>query len=80
MSGEFREQVSQRAFEIWEQEGRPEGRDLEHWLAAEAELRPASIVFPAPEKKAAAPKKPAAAKKPAEAPKPKAKPKAKADA
>jgi hypothetical protein len=27
-----------RAYAIWEQEGRPEGRAMEHWLAAEAEL------------------------------------------
>jgi hypothetical protein len=33
------EQITQRAREIWEREGRPEGRDKEHWLQAEAELR-----------------------------------------
>src|SRR5438874_7637637 len=33
------EQISQRAHEIWEREGRPEGRHVEHWLTAEAELR-----------------------------------------
>jgi hypothetical protein len=32
------EQISKRAREIWEREGRPEGRDKEHWLQAEAEL------------------------------------------
>jgi hypothetical protein len=31
--------VSRRAYELWEQEGRPEGRELEHWLRAEGELR-----------------------------------------
>ena len=31
--------VSRRAFEIWEQSGRLPGRDLENWLQAEAELR-----------------------------------------
>ena len=33
------EQIAQRAFEIWQQEGQPEGHEQEHWLRAEAELR-----------------------------------------
>jgi hypothetical protein len=33
------EEISRKAREIWEREGRPEGRDKEHWLQAEAELR-----------------------------------------
>jgi hypothetical protein len=33
------EEISKRAREIWEREGRPEGRDKEHWLQAEAELQ-----------------------------------------
>lgn len=33
------DKISLRAFQIWEAEGRPEGRDLEHWLRAEIELR-----------------------------------------
>ncbi|MFT3973992.1 MAG: DUF2934 domain-containing protein [Amaricoccus sp.] len=32
-----RESVQGRAYSIWEDEGRPEGRDLEHWLQAERE-------------------------------------------
>ena len=32
------ETVSRRAYELWEQEGRPEGCDLRHWLQAEQEL------------------------------------------
>lgn len=31
-------QVSSRAQSLWEQAGRPEGRDLEFWLQAEAEI------------------------------------------
>jgi hypothetical protein len=31
--------VSRRAFEIWERNGRQHGRDVENWLQAEAELR-----------------------------------------
>jgi hypothetical protein len=30
--------ISRRAYELWEQEGRPEGSDLRHWLQAEKEL------------------------------------------
>jgi hypothetical protein len=33
------EQISRRAYEIWDREGRPEGRDLDHWIQAEAEAR-----------------------------------------
>lgn len=33
------QQISQRAYEIWEREGKPEGREQEHWLQAEHELR-----------------------------------------
>jgi hypothetical protein len=32
------DEISRRALEIWEQEGRPEGRALEHWLRAQSEL------------------------------------------
>lgn len=31
--------ICARAFEIWDKEGRPEGKDQDHWLRAEAELR-----------------------------------------
>jgi len=31
--------IRQRAYEIWEAEGRPEGRARIHWLRAEAEFR-----------------------------------------
>ena len=33
-----REAISARAWEIWEHNGRPSGRDLEFWLQAESEL------------------------------------------
>lgn len=32
------EEISQRAYEIFVERGCPEGRDLEHWLEAEAQL------------------------------------------
>ncbi len=30
--------IAHRAWEIWQREGCPEGKDLEHWLKAEKEL------------------------------------------
>ena len=37
-----REQVSQRAYEIFVERGCPAGQDLDHWLEAESELRSAN--------------------------------------
>ena len=34
----MREEVTARARELWEQNGRPSDRDLEFWLQAEAEI------------------------------------------
>jgi Protein of unknown function (DUF2934) len=31
--------ISARAYALWEEEGRPDGRALAHWLAAERELQ-----------------------------------------
>lgn len=31
--------ISARAYTLWEQAGRPQGRDLEYWLQAEAQLK-----------------------------------------
>ncbi|MGE4047454.1 MAG: DUF2934 domain-containing protein [Acetobacteraceae bacterium] len=28
----------ERAYQIWEREGRPEGREIEHWMQAKREL------------------------------------------
>jgi hypothetical protein len=33
------EEIAKRAFELWRNEGEPEGREQEHWLQAEQELR-----------------------------------------
>jgi hypothetical protein len=30
--------LEERAYQLWEAEGRPEGRALDHWLLAEADL------------------------------------------
>jgi hypothetical protein len=32
------ERIKRRAYSLWEEEGRPEGRADEHWFRAEAEL------------------------------------------
>jgi hypothetical protein len=32
------DRIRQRAFELWERDGRPEGRDMDYWFRAEAEL------------------------------------------
>jgi hypothetical protein len=41
-SGEERSEreqaIRERAYAIWEEEGRPDGRDLDHWLRAEAKI------------------------------------------
>jgi hypothetical protein len=34
----MREEIRTRAHELWEQNGRPSGRDLEFWLQAESEI------------------------------------------
>jgi hypothetical protein len=38
MADEKMDQLRSRAYQIWVREGRPQGRDLEHWLEAEREL------------------------------------------
>ena len=32
------EAIRERAYHIWEREGRPHGRDFEHWVRAQVEL------------------------------------------
>ncbi len=38
LRGQQNRMIQERAYEIWEAEGRPEGREQEHWLRAEAEV------------------------------------------
>jgi Protein of unknown function (DUF2934) len=33
-----RQEIQLRSYQIWEREGRPAGRDKEHWFRAEREL------------------------------------------
>lgn len=55
--------IQERSYEIWEREGRPHGRDVEHWRLAETELvsEVAAVVAPKA-KKAPAARRPARAK------------------
>jgi hypothetical protein len=32
------QRVRERAYRIWEREGRPDGKSVEHWMQAEAEI------------------------------------------
>ena len=34
------ERIRQRAYEIWEAEGRPEGQEADHWQRARDEIEP----------------------------------------
>jgi hypothetical protein len=45
MSGNLELRIRERAHAIWEREGRPEGREVEHWHMAAAEI--AAEVAPA---------------------------------
>jgi hypothetical protein len=38
MSEQHRHRVEQRAYELWEREGRPEGRHDHHWAEAERQI------------------------------------------
>jgi hypothetical protein len=67
------DKIKELAYQLWQDAGSPHGRDMDFWLAAEAQLKTARAAEP----KAAKPKAPAKAKAPA---KPKAPAKAKAPA
>ncbi len=50
--------TAQRAYLIWEQAGRPDGKALEYWLQAEAELSTVSIEqIPSPNEVSMTPKR-----------------------
>lgn len=37
--GQLQQLIAETAYRIWESEGRPSGRDVEHWLEAERLVR-----------------------------------------
>jgi hypothetical protein len=45
MPVERQEVICERAYAIWEQEGRPDGRDVVHWLQAENEIDPTAALL-----------------------------------
>ena len=54
MDNDLTPHILQRAYEIWENEGRPHGRDKIHWSMAEAELSKSNgpqIAEPSPPKR-----------------------------
>lgn len=40
----LRKRVEERAYALWESEGKPHGCDLDHWCRAEAEITAAGTV------------------------------------
>ena len=56
----FEDQIRSRAYALWENEGRPFGRDAEHWRASEEATRAELFAVRAPQKSA----KPAPRRKP----------------
>lgn len=44
MSSDLERRIRQRAYELWEAEGQPEGRDSHHWTQAEVEFAEARAV------------------------------------
>ena len=54
------DRVRDLAYRLWEQEGRPPGREMEHWLEAE---RHVSVPAPTAKPKTTPARKPKAAKK-----------------
>lgn len=93
MDGNSSDEIRERAYRIWDAEGRPEGKEKEHWERAERELSSEAnasgsssagsdvLETPVPKKRrTAAAKKPTAAKKPAAPRKPAARKTKKEDA
>ena len=40
---ELKQRITERARQLWEEDGCPDGRDMEYWLKAEEELAPHSV-------------------------------------
>lgn len=58
MDWKLEARIRERAYQIWEREGRPEGRDFDHWTRAVAEVsaEEGGDKGPAPAKRAPAQK------------------------
>lgn len=58
MDGMIETQIRERAYAIWEQEGRPAGREYDHWVRAAGEVSaPAIKTARTPEKPDRAPRR-----------------------
>ena len=57
--GDQEDAIRLYAYQIWESEGRPEGRDTQHWRQAEEELGAGLSPFPTPTVVSAIPQAPA---------------------
>jgi hypothetical protein len=62
----LRKEIELRAYYIWEREGRPQGRQHEHWAVAEAEILSEQRTAEATPPKKATAKKAAPTKNPAD--------------
>jgi len=54
MPGQREQAIRERAYAIWKEEGRPDGKALDHWLRAEAEIISATEQQASPLEKATA--------------------------
>ncbi|MBI1418522.1 MAG: DUF2934 domain-containing protein [Limimaricola sp.] len=70
------DKIRETAYQIWEAEGRPQGRDYHHWLAAEARFRAEAASKPKTAVKLDGPAKAAKPRAAKATAKPKAAPKA----
>lgn len=50
LDASLQRKIEQRAYEIWESEGGPHGRDVDHWLRAKAEITGSAIAIMPPSK------------------------------
>jgi len=46
MSDDLEDRIKRRAHQIWEEEGRPDGRHDEHWMRALEEFADEPVVLP----------------------------------
>ncbi|WP_431470200.1 DUF2934 domain-containing protein [Sphingosinithalassobacter sp. LHW66-3] len=64
MERDLEQRIRERAYEIWQEEGRPEGREEEHWQKAASEFGEARETPSKPSAKAAGSAKRTTTKKP----------------
>lgn len=60
---EKRQRISEQAYYHWEREGRPLGKEQDHWLKAESELAPETVEQDTGKKKSSTPPAARAAEK-----------------